>query len=759
MIRIYFPVCFIMSFLWAPFSCAQTFTEYIVVDQFGYLPDSKKIAVIRDPQTGYDASGSFTPGGNYIVVNALTGAYVFSGTPVLWKAGAQDASSGDRAWWFDFSSVTSSGIYYLLDEDNNVRSYEFQVSASVYNKVLEQAVRTFFYQRAGFEKAEQYAGAGWSDGASHIGPLQDKNARIYNNKNGASTEADVQGGWYDAGDYNKYTNWTANYIVDFMRAYLENPAAWRDDYNIPESGNGLPDLLDEARWGLEFLLRMQNADGSVLSIVSLAQASPPSAATGQSLYGPASTTATLNTAAAFALASKVYASVGMEEFSNTLKESAVKAWNWAEANPDVRFYNNSTAHGTQGLGAGQQEPGLQNEEEYVYSRLVFKLEAACFLFELTGESIYRDYFENNYEGAHLLQWSYAYPFETSNQEILLHYAALPGATTSVTNTIRSAYLNAMNGEDNFAAFYNDTDPYRAYIKDYTWGSNSIKAAQGLMFTDMLIYGIDVSKEEDAKTAAEGYIHYLHGVNPFNMVYLSNMYGYGGDNCVNEFYHAWFAHGSPRWDRVGVSTYGPPPGFLTGGPNPSYNYDACCPSGCGGSNAICNSESLIPPKGQPPQKSYKDFNTSWPLNSWAVTENSCGYQINYIRLLSKFVDGSYDCSGTKAGLAVIDACGQCAGGNTGITPVPEASQCPSVSVHAMQPEGINISPNPFKKVVKIITPYPGTYQVTILDPLGKKILSERRSKESSFNMSDYPPGIYLVIVEYPHCELTRKIIKF
>jgi hypothetical protein len=67
-------------------------------------------------------------------------------------------------------------------------------------------------------------------------------------------------------------------------------------------------------------------------------------------------------------------------------------------------------------------------------------------------------------------------------------------------------------------------------------------------------------------------------------------------------------------------------------------DGCCPSGCGSAenNALCSSESISPPKGQPPQKSYKDFNSNWPLNSWSVTEPSDGYQIAYIRLLSKFV---------------------------------------------------------------------------------------------------------------------------
>ncbi|MBA7587071.1 Cellodextrinase [subsurface metagenome] len=218
-------------------------------------------------------------------------------------------------------------------------------------------MRTFFYQRAGFEKNASYADKGWTDGASHLGPLQDKNCRIFDNANNADTEKDLSGGWYDAGDFNKYTNWTANYVVEMMKAYLENPIAWDDNYNIPESGNDIPDIIDEVKWGIDHLLRMQQSDGSVLTIVGLSHASPPSSATGQSLYGPASTSASLNTAAAFAISSKVFSSLGVNDYADTLQARSIKAWGWAVANPDVLFRNNDADYNSIGLGAGQQEPG------------------------------------------------------------------------------------------------------------------------------------------------------------------------------------------------------------------------------------------------------------------------------------------------------------------------------------------------------------------------------------------------------------------
>jgi endoglucanase len=653
-------------------SVSQTVSRFIIVDQFGYLPDAQKIAVIKDPQVGFDANESFTPGQSYAVVNAITGEHAFSGKPVSWKSGKTDESSGDRAWHFDFSAVSENGRYYILDVDNNVRSFEFEISPIVYNEVLKQAVRMLFYQRAGCAKEAKYAGAAWADGASHIGPLQDKNCRLFSDKNNPATERDVSGGWYDAGDFNKYTNWTANYVVEMMKAWLEKPNAWADNYNIPESGNGIPDLLDEARWGIDFLLRMQQADGGVLCIVGESHASPPSIATGQSLYGPATTAATLNSAAAFAISSKVYRAMNMTAYADTLMARAVKAWNWAETYPAIIFNNNSAENSSLGVGAG-------NQEEDDYTRSVSKLEAACFLFDVTKDIKYRVYFDNTYQNVHLLTWSYAYPYEPIAQDLLLYYTLTENATSSVCDNIRKTYKDAMLGNtDNFPAFYALKDPYLANLGGYTWGSNAQKGAQGTMFYNMKYFGLNPLKDKDAVNAAQGYIHYIHGVNPLNMVYLSNMYAFGGDNTVNEFYHSWFCDGSAKWDRVGKSLYGPPPGFVTGGANPGYDWAECCPGGCGSSanNALCLSESISPPKNQPWQKSYKDFNTSWPLNSWEITENSCGYQVNYIRLLSKFVTANLDCHGDSAGTANLDVCGTCTGGNTGIIPVENPCECPA-----------------------------------------------------------------------------------
>jgi len=615
----------------------------IVVDQFGYLPSQTKIAVVRDPQgdtvgtlsdktpiISFDAADSFTPGTVYEVVNVATNAVAFTGSPVAWNNGATDTSSGDKVWHFDFSSVITPGDYYIRDKQNNVKSYNFKIAADVYVPVLKAAVRYFYYQRVGQEKTVANAGANWADGASNIGPGQDKNARLFTAQNDASTERDVSGGWYDAGDANKYTSWACGYIIGLLFAYSENPTVWGDDYNIPESGNGVPDILDEAKWGLDWLSRMQDAasGGSVLSIVGVAGASPPSSAKGASYYGPANTSTTINAAAAFARGAKVLAAIsGLSTYASGLRVRAENAWAWADANPNVLFQNNDATYNSQGLGVGQQETDDRG-------RLIAKLIAAIYLYDLTGKTTYRDFVDANYTQADMIRYyGYVTAYDSGTQDALLYYASLAGATASVADSIRSNYVSGMNGTYVWGEVTSQADPYMAYIPDYIWGSNSVKSNMGRLYTALNTYRLGTAHSATENlNAASNYIHYLHGVNPLAKCYLTNMSSLGAENSVNQIWHFWFFDGT-NWDNAATSLYGPPPGFMPGGPNQNqWDWDSRCPS----VSSLCGSKRPSPPYAQPGQKSYLDFNTGWPLNSWPISEVSNGYQIAYIRLLSHFV---------------------------------------------------------------------------------------------------------------------------
>ena len=606
--------------------------NHIKTDQFGYRPGDRKIAVISNPVTGYNSSSHFTPGTNYQIRRWNDDAVVYSGTISAWNGGITHSQSGDKVWWFDFSALTTEGTFYVFDITNNAGSYQFEINENVYFIPLKQAFRTFYYQRCGTAKSSPFAQTGWTDAACHKGNLQDLDCRLYNNTN-PSTSKDLSGGCHDAGDYNKYVNFTFEAMTDLMLAYKFNTSMRGDNYNIPESGNGIPDILDEVKYELDWLLKMQNANGSVLSIVGVmnyASASPPSADNSQRFYGPATTSASFTASALFALGAIQFNSIGQTAYATTLQTAAVNAWNWAVANPNVTFYNSGS------VGAGEQEVSS-------YEKLVRQMAAASFLYGSTGNVTYKNFFESNYTQMHLIQWGYAYPFENGQQEMMLYYSSLSGVTVSVSNAIRNAFKNSMktNNADNLPAYINNTDAYRAYLADnnYTWGSNTTKSRQGIMFADMTVYNLDTANNANYRSAALGFINYFHGINPTAFCYLTNMGSYGAENSVNEVYHGWFADGSALWDRAGTSAYGPAPGLIPGGVNPGYALDGCCPSGCSPYNSLCNTSLVTPPLGQPVQKSYKDWNTSWPQNSWTITEPGIYTQAAYVRLISGFLSNT------------------------------------------------------------------------------------------------------------------------
>lgn len=614
----------------------------IVVDQFGYQTKSPKVAVIRNPQTGYDKSASFTPGHELQVVDRSSGKVVKSGSPTPWNNGAMDAVSGDQAWWFDFSDVKTPGTYAIVDVESQLRSVDFDIDDHVFQRVMKHAVRMFFYQRAGMKKTAETAGASWADRASHLGPGQDPYTHSWLAKDDASLVKDLRGGWFDAGDYNKYTNWAARNIISLLRSYDENPAAFGDDYRIPESGNGIPDILDEAKWGLDWLVRMQNGDGSLLCVQSLSEASPPSAATGPSFYGPPTTSASLMGAAVFAYASKVFSArpePELKAYAADLAKRAKTAWAWATANPQVLYYNNDNGKqpGSQGLASGQQEMDDAH-------RLAARFEAAVYLFEITGEEGYAKFAEANFASI-VPHWGPS-QWDAAGQEALLHYARLSGASASVKSAIIGQFVTTMTQKaDQLPMVLDKKDPYRSPMKDFTWGSNQSKATQARLYELLAIHTPDPKVAAQAKSAAAEYLHYIHGVNPLGLVYLTNMKAAGAENSAITMYHAWFSYSSRRWSKVSGINPGPAPGYLVGGPNPSYAVDPCCFSPSGSPSYKCYMAAAFslcrrgfsPPLEQPASKSYLQFNDPWPADSWAITEPSTAYQAAYILALSRYLN--------------------------------------------------------------------------------------------------------------------------
>ena len=204
-------------------------------------------------------------------------------------------------------------------------------------------------------------------------------------------------------------------------------------------------------------------------------------------------------------------------------------------------------------------------------------------------------------------------------DALLFYTTLTGANPSVSTSIRTSLSTAANNNWNDFFGFSNNDLYRSFMPDwsYHWGSNFPKSGFALLNKLLVKYEINPTNAANYDRKALEQLHYFHGVNPNGLVYLSNMYSLGGDRCVNEIYHTWFNDGT-IWDHSLNSTYGPPPGYLSGGANSSFTITT-----------------LSPPAGEPDQKSYLDFNDGYPMNSWEISEPSQKYQGAYIRHLAWF----------------------------------------------------------------------------------------------------------------------------
>src|SRR6185312_14996901 len=226
-------------------SAAIRLNAHLLVDQFGYRPADPKVAVIRNPRAGYDSADHFEPGTAYEVRSVADGAVVYSGHPEAWRHGELQASSGDSGWWFDFGTVRKPGSYFVFDVQRGVRSATFAVGEDVYKPILRAAVRMYFYQRSGFPKHLPHAQACWVDEPAYVGRGQDTEAHDITDRDNKAKVRNLAGGWFDAGDTNKYVTFAATAVHQLLTAYQNSPAAFGDDTNIPESGNGIPREIDE----------------------------------------------------------------------------------------------------------------------------------------------------------------------------------------------------------------------------------------------------------------------------------------------------------------------------------------------------------------------------------------------------------------------------------------------------------------------------------------------------------------------------------
>jgi endoglucanase len=334
----------------------------IKVDQVGYVPDSTKLAFVTAQASKFEVKRVSDNG------TAFTGEL----SPVT-----QDADTGDSVQIADFSKLKEPGTYYL-DVAGVGKSWTFSIRPDVFSRTYYLAMRAFYGQRCGTSVDLGTDFPGYAYPACHL-------KGEFHASSGKQGERANVGGWHDAGDYGRYVVNSGISTGTVLWTWEIFGSRVKDiKLNIPESGNGTPDILNEARWNLEWMLKMQDVDGGVWQkqtsehfsgFIMPEDDNLPSVVVGTGQTPYKSTCATADLAAVAAIAARVYAPFDAN-FGKQNLEAARKAWLWTEKFPNVTFKN------PQGINTGEYGDDSCSDE---------RLWAAAELWRTTGEKSYGDY--------------------------------------------------------------------------------------------------------------------------------------------------------------------------------------------------------------------------------------------------------------------------------------------------------------------------------------------------------------------------------
>lgn len=496
---------------------AASSESLIRLNQAGYLPRAPKTAVVAAE------SDSFT------VRDARSGAVVFSG-----KTGepVQDADSGDRVRIADFSALTKPGRY-AIEAAGAGRSYEFTIGPGVYDRLYYLAMRSFYGQRCGTAVDLGSGFPGYRYEACHA-------TGAWHASSGRSGPRASARGWHDAGDYGRYVVNSGITTGALLWTYeMFGRRIGKTKLNIPESGNGTPDILNEIRWNLDWMLSMQDEDGGVWhkqtterfsGFVMPEKDTMPSVVIGTGAEPYRNSCATADFAAVMAIAARVYGPF-QADFAGRSLTAAKHAFAWVEKNPNVLFSN------PKGVATGAYGDRNCSDE---------RLWAAAELWRTTKDAAYAKHFLSGYR--ELLAGGLRPPSWPSVGPLALWtYALGAGPDKMAVQEIRDASLRAADE----IAERTTRHPYRMSMttRDYVWGSNSVAANYGLQ----LLVANALKPDVRYVNAAADNLHYLLGRNPFSVSWVTGM-------GSNPFRH-------PHHRPSGADSNPEPwPGLLSGGPN-------------------------------------------------------------------------------------------------------------------------------------------------------------------------------------------------
>lgn len=487
----------------------------IYINQAGYLPGSVKTVILAEKA------------GNQVIPDSLPAKMVrffhLGDAKCILEREAEyfgfDKDSGDFIWRADFSELTQEGDYQIGDEKGE--RVPFHISNDIYDNLNQILCKALYYQRCGVELKEEYAGIFKRKSCHENKAVLLEDYEKLNEKDyGEIRQFDVRGGWHDAGDYGKYTTAAATALAHLFYAYQFFPDSFRASLHIPESGNSMPDILNECLYELRWLLKMQMADGCVChKLTSMRHANfvMPHEDKRQMILFPASTMAAADFAAIMALACRIYEPYD-KSFARQALKAAERAWDWLERHPEFIGFQNP-----EGCNTGDYADDDDRDE---------RLWAATELYQTTGE---REYLVSAMEYVKkvtdltTMGWNdvtgfagWAFQAEknnpktekTTSDEMVLQLrfrqAFLEKAEGILKLMQKSGYFAAMESED------------------YGWGSNMVLMNRAMVLGTAYL----LEPKADYRYAVVRLMDYLLGVNATGYSYITAVGRYSCQNPHN-----------------------------------------------------------------------------------------------------------------------------------------------------------------------------------------------------------------------------------
>ena len=547
---------------------AQDIASKIRLNQIGFFPHASKVAVITDDKAS-----------DFVIKSVTSGEIVFKS-----KLSAPHKSefSPEVTRIADFSAVTKPGMYELnLPGEGD--SYTFEINPRVFNNLTKALIKGYYFQRMSTPITPEFAGK-WSRAAGHPDNQVIVHPAAASPNRPAGTIISCPRGWYDAGYYNKYIVNSGITMGTLLSLYEDFPAYFDTlKINIPESGDGAPDLLNEIVWNLRWMLTMQDpSDGGVYNKVTNANFDGfvmPSVAVTPRYVVPKGTAATLDFAAVLAQAGRIFVKYQkvFPGLSDSCMTSAEKAWDWAVKNPKVAYDQNimnkefKPVINTGGYGDSDFS------DEFIW--------AASELYISTGK--------DSFYTAYPMFPDTLMPLPSWNNVRLLGYYTLARFEKKLTNSAKRDFPalkdRILRTAENLTIGFTDRSYMTVMGKsaaDFIWGSNSVATNQGIL----LIQAYKLSKDRKFLDYALTNLDYVLGRNATGYSFVT---GYGHKTPM--FPH----HRLSQADGIAD----PVPGLIVGGPNPGQQ-DGC---------------KTYPSK--IPDESYTDSVCSYASNEIAINWNA------------------------------------------------------------------------------------------------------------------------------------------